>query len=543
MLLLHAQNLKKFYGDRQILEIPEFRIYQEDRFGVVGINGAGKSTLLNILAGKDRNFQGQVKSYTRISYIEQQDDGVPELLSQATDYNAHQLSEFGVIRNRDEGLSGGEKSRLRLALNFDDEAGLLFADEPTSNLDLAGIELVEAKLSSFRGGMLLISHDRWLLNHICNSIIEIDRGKVTIYPGNYVDYQRLKQAKYDREMFEYNQYSRERQRLIHTIDHSARRIKNLKKTPSRMGNSEARLHRRTTNQIQGNMSTKLKAMETRLENLEKKERPKDPLRTKIEIPSAPNPFAKTIVQARNLKVARGNKVLLWNVSFQLEKGKITALIGPNGSGKSTLASLIYQRGEGLTLAQGLKPGWLNQDFLSFDQSQSILANVMKNSIQNQTIVRTVLARLLFRADDVYKEFGLLSGGEKLKVAIAALIVADVNFLILDEPTNYLDIYSTEAMEQVLKSYAGSILLISHDRMANRLLIINNKHLLSYSGTYTEYKRHIHQNTQQNAGEINRTILQMRLAAIAGKLNNCSDLEKPLLEQEYNEIVAIMKSIR
>ncbi len=545
MLMLHAQNIQKNYGDRQIIKLADLKIFKGDKIGVVGVNGSGKTTLLKVLAGELLPDQGRIKLRAKVAYIRQSFSNAtiePGLSEARVKIN---LKQFG-IKNIHARMSGGEQSRINFALNFDQDAELLIADEPTSNMDINALEVVEQKIRGFKGAVLLVSHDREMLDKICSSIIEVNNGGITVFKGNYSDYLKQRKEQYTRSMFEYQQYIREKQRLTATVVERRNSINKLKKTPKRMGNSEARLHKRSTSGIKKNLAKRVAAIESRIKNLEVKSKPKDLDRIKLQTQTFQKPIAKTIVQSDNLALSYGEKLLFNRASFRITNGKVTALIGRNGSGKSSLAKLIIADDQAIKVAPGVKIGYLCQDFSIFDDNLTVLANVMKNSLLKEGEVRTILGRLLFKTNDVFKRFGVLSGGEKIKASLAAIIVSDVNFMILDEPTNYLDTYSMEALEDIISEYQGSTLLITHDRKfvrntADRLLIIENKQITTFEGCYADYVNKKNQTVETEKAQLNESMIRMRLAALSSRITAAkNDEEAKGLEKEYFELAKQLK---
>lgn len=547
MLLLHADKISKFYGDRKIFNEFTLKLYSGDRVGVVGPNGAGKTTLLNILSGADQPDEGLVRHYTTISYVRQQDDGVPEVVS-GTSLDGVDAKIAGFLKvNGDsfhKGMSGGEKARARFALSYDSQCGLLIVDEPTSNMDMEASRVIEEELLGFDGALLIVSHDRELLDKLCTSVLEVSDGTVTSYSGNYSDYVQLREAAYERQQFEYESYVKEKTRLQNRIQERVEHMNSVKKAPSRMGNSEARLNRRGYTAIQNKLNQSIDILETRLDMMEKKERPKDLPQVMMRIDPPTNPVSSRAVRARDLSMGFEGKPLVNNASFEIITGKRTALLGKNGSGKTTLAEMIYRRDKLITIAPGAEIGYFKQDFSILDENRTILENVRSDSTKPEHEIRGILARLLIAGDDVFKRVSVLSGGEKVKVSIAKVIVSKANFIILDEPTNYLDVFSMEALEKVLCDYTGTLLLISHDRrfienVAQRLIFIENKTLTTFEGAWAEYEERKNKagKSTENGGLINITLLQMRLAELSVRISSCgNEAHKQELEAQYLETV-------
>ncbi|HBR02452.1 MAG TPA: ABC-F type ribosomal protection protein [Ruminiclostridium sp.] len=507
MLLLSCDKISKSYGDRNIFSDFSMKVYSGDRIGLVGANGSGKSTLLKILAGAEPPDSGQVQVYTSFSFIRQQDDGVPETAGTppVCRSDGKLLSVLGVRPHKiHKNMSGGEKSRTRFSLAYDPRAGLLLADEPTSNMDMEAISVIQKELLDYTGAIFLVSHDRSLLDMICTSILEIEDGEIQLYEGNYSAYLARRQEKIRRLLFEYDSYISEKKRLESRIQERNQHAGSIRNAPKRMGNSEARLHRRSRTAVQKKLHHSVNAMQSRLEHVEKKEKPKELPDVRMSIDPPKNPISAAVLRVKNLSLSYGQKVLFKNSAFEIPTGRRTVLLGGNGTGKTSLAESMIKRsgqpgncgdvlesGE-LSLSPDVRIGYFKQDFTCLDENRTILGNVMERSVKPEHEVRTVLARLLIARDDVFKKISVLSGGEKVKVALASILVSDANFLILDEPTNYLDIFSMEALEKVLLDYTGTILAISHDRkfienIGQRLLMIEEKEIKTFEGTIKEYE--------------------------------------------------------
>lgn len=537
MLILEARNIKKYYRERLIIEIDELTFYSEDRVGIVGLNGAGKTTLINILTGNTTIDEGMVKLYGQYSYITQLDE-VEEL------YTKEQIARQFGVKTFEPYMSGGERTRLKIAQSLSHESSILFADEPTCNLDMKGIELLENKLRGFKGGMLIVSHDRVLMDNICNKILEVENGKIKIYTGNYSDYKRQKEMELERQHFEYEQYIKEKRKLQRIVIEKKQKVKTMKDTPTRMGNSEARLHKMNTKGKKAKLDRAAKAIESRIEHLDKKEKPKDILKAKIDIQQNPDLYSKVVIECNEISKSFGERTLFERTSFRIENGTRTAVIGDNGTGKTTLIKMILSGEDGIRLSKAAKAGYFSQSMDILNNGKTILENVMEESVYDETFARIILARLLFKEEDVYKKVGVLSGGERVKASFAKIFLKDINMIILDEPTNYLDVYSQEALEKVLMDYEGTILFVSHDRqfirkIADHLLVFNNKRITSFNGTYDEYIDKIEQQTKQSSEEIKMRLMKLenRLSEVMGRLSMPSKIDnKDELEYEYKRLI-------
>ncbi len=544
MLILEANNIKKYYGDRLILDVPNLKIYQNDRIGLVGMNGAGKTTLMDILSQRKEPDEGSVKLYGKHAYINQLEDPDGSTLTPKI------AKELGVdASNRH--LSGGEKTRVKIAQGLSANSHILFADEPTCNLDVNGIKLLEEKMASFDGALLLISHDRTLLDNLCNKIIEVCDGTIKEYMGNYGHYKTQKEMARDRQQFEYEQYIQKKQELENAITDRSRRAGKMKKTPTRMGNSEARLHKRSTTGIQAKLRKTTKALETRVEKLEKKEKPKEMPKLRIDIPAIGKLYGKVVISGEGVGKSYGEKVLFQKSDFQIYNGDKVAFIGNNGTGKTTLLRMILAGEKGISTAKHLKIAYFSQALEGLDENSTILEDIMETAIQPEYLVRTILARLLIKGDDVYKRINVLSGGERVKVAFAKIFVQDINMMILDEPTNFLDTGSIEALEEVLQSYKGTLLFVSHDRrfirkIADKLMILENQTLTMFDGNYNQYMESKEKQYHTDRKEIRNKLLLMenKLSEITIKLcmpSKAEDIEA--LDRQYKSLTTEIKQLQ
>ena len=308
----------KYYGDRKILDIEELKIYSGEKIGVVGINGSGKSTLLNIIFGKTEINNGKVIVNGNMSYIEQ-------------------------LKSNDSYLSGGEVVKKQIEENLNNKYDIVLADEPSSNLDIEEKEKLKNKLKEYKGTLILISHDRNLLDEVVDSILEVENGSVTKYKGNYSKYKKEKEEKEKRKEIEYVKYLEEKNRLEVSINRVKNEAKAMKKTPKRMGNSEARLHKRGVENKREKVEKSSKSLETRLGKLEEKEKPNEKYHIFMKMPETLKLKAKFVVSSDNLNIKIGNKELLNNVKFNIKTNSKTALIGKNGTRKNYINNKYIRR--------------------------------------------------------------------------------------------------------------------------------------------------------------------------------------------------------
>ena len=546
ILLLECGKIKKFFGDRLVVDLDGLRIYSGDRIGVVGANGAGKTTLLNILSKRLAPDEGWVKLYTKCAYVSQLAPPEKKRIS------PEMASKFGVATVWSEAMSGGEKTRFKLAASFEAGCPLLFADEPTSNIDLEGMELLERRLAGYQGAFVIISHDRSFLDQLCNKILEVEAGKVRLYNGNFSAYSTQKAEERARAQFEYEQYIAEKKRLERAVVALRQKTRSVRKTPKRMGNSEARLHKMGSQKAKAALDRSVKRIETRIRQLAVKEKPRKEEVLKLDIQEGKKLYSRVVIEGHHLNKRYGDLVIFQDAEFVITNGAKVALVGPNGCGKTTLLKMIVNREPGIRIAPGAEIGYFSQEMEILDENLTILENVMAGSRYDEAFARTLLARLLLKRDDVYKPVAVLSGGERVKVSFAKMILKDLNLLLLDEPTNYLDINSLEVVEAVLREYDQTLLLVSHDRrlisaVADQIMTIEDRKIKTFHGTYEEYLAQQNTAAIQKGGEEIKaqiSLLENRLAEIMGRLALASPKDDlAALDEEYQAVLAELKKLK
>lgn len=468
-MLFYANGIEKTYNDRLLFKLDEFVIYPNEKIGLIGANGAGKSTLLKIISGEVEPDNGYTIRYCNINVITQLDYKITEVPDGKFAKIFRSPREYAAFQ------SGGEKTRLKIASGFSGDSGLLLADEPTTNLDINGIELVKHQLQTFSGSIVLISHDQKLLNEVCNRIVEIENGKIINFQGNYQNYlQDRERLTKDKER-RYEEYRQESLKLRQAKAQVLIQAKKLKKAPSRMGNSEARLHKREAEMSKKSIQSRANAIGSRLEHLEKVERPQDLPNIRMAFSEFDIGCSKHPVYLDNINLSFQDKVLLKDAVFEITRGSKTALFGDNGSGKTTFLNYLMNH---YNFPQSVTPAYFSQDFsLLLAENETVIENAKRITGRDETIIRTVLARLLIK--DVNKKAKVLSGGEQCKICIGCILLSKANFIILDEPTNHLDLYSIQALADVLSAYPGTLLFVTHDRyfaekVADNFLIIEDK---------------------------------------------------------------------
>ena len=292
-------------------------------------------------------------------------------------------------------------------------------------------------------------------------------------------------------------------------------------------------------------------MEARIQHLEIKEKPQKIEKIKLDIGDVQKLYSKVVIEGKGLNKSFGGKVIFKDAQFYLENGAKAGLIGPNGCGKTTLLKMILNQEPAIKIAPNVRIGYFSQELSILDENKSILDNVMAESVYGESFVRILLARLLFKGDSVYKKVRVLSGGERVKASFAKIICSDFNLLILDEPTNYLDLNSLEVVEEVLREYEHTLLFVSHDRrfinsVANQIMIIEDYKLKTFKGSYEEYMASRTEVRDRKKEQIEEEILllETRLTEVISKISMSSrkdDLE--LLEVEYRETLRQIRRLK
>ncbi|MHB9145082.1 MAG: ABC-F family ATP-binding cassette domain-containing protein [Symbiobacteriia bacterium] len=365
-------------------------------------------------------------------------------------------------------LSGGQRMRAGLAMLLLSLPDLLILDEPTNHLDVQSTEWLEEYLRTFKGALLLVSHDRYFLDRITTKIVEMDRGQVKVYPGNFSAYKVTKEQELEQQQDAWQRQRGEVEKL------------------------EAYIRK----YLYGNRSTMAKSRRHMLERMEIIERPRGTGRV-MGLGFETNRISgEEVLATRGLGRSFGDRVIFNDLDLDLDRGQRLALVGPNGAGKTTLLKVItgqleptagsYEWGAGVEL------GYFSQDLSGLDDSHSALDEIIDASDLLIGEARSLLARFLFTGDDVYKLVGTLSGGERNRLSMAKLMISGANVLLLDEPTNHLDIESKGALEEALLSFPGTLIFVSHDRyfidrLATRVLVLGEGRPRVVKGGYSAYR--------------------------------------------------------
>ena len=531
MILMTVQGVSKAFGMDRVLTDISLTLRQGARMGLIGVNGSGKSTLFRLIAGELEPDEGSISLMrgTRVGMLTQEADiqtdlTVREELSRVfepvremerrlraledemaqkhedeaeldrlsreyarltdrfEDAGGYEwpsriqgvLAGLGFAKGREDQpasvLSGGEKTRLCLARLLLTQPDLLMLDEPTNHLDLSSIQWLEETLKKYRGTVLIISHDRYFMNSVCDCMAELSMHRLTQYEGNYDQFTLKRQADLERQIREYKLQQAEiaRQQAIIQRYRMYNREKSIRAAESR---------------------------ERRLERMERVERPAEEQHVRFSF-EARRRSGEDVLMARGLAKGFDGRALFENFDLHLRAGDRVAIIGPNGVGKSTLLNILARelRADAGLVEYGanVDVGYYRQHQTGLDPEKDVLNELWDDFPRLELDrVRSVLALFLFTGDDVYKKIGSLSGGEKGRVSLCKLMLRRDNLLLLDEPTNHLDMDSREVLEGALEDFDGTLLTVSHDRyfinrVANRIVEMRPDGVREYLGNYDDY---------------------------------------------------------
>ena len=456
MQLLSLRDVLVGYPTKSLFLIDHLAISEGDKIGLIGVNGSGKTTLLKIISADLEPLEGEVERLAKVRVVPQ----IATNMVQDAGWRERGL--WGVehkVYEKEETYSGGERVRERLANAFALPADLYILDEPTANLDLQAIELLENQLENLTS-FILVSHDRELLNRVTNRTIEIREGRIFDFPGNYAAYHEWLLKDLERRQHEYDHYVEEKKRLETVFQDQKRRAERSQRKPKNKTASEIRQikYGAVGKSIQGKQKSLNNAARNtlrRIERMEVKEKPKQKYVIRPDFSLTDPPQNSIIAEAFDLNFTYPNGLEIFShAEFHLDRNKKVVLRGDNGSGKSTLLRLMFEDFEEIRTVPKAKYGYFRQGMESLDLERTVLENVRRVSCQSEEVNRNILARMGFFHNHVDLPAKVLSGGERMKLEFAMLFVSDVNVLLLDEPTNYLDLASLTAIEEMLEDYEG-----------------------------------------------------------------------------------------
>jgi ATP-binding cassette subfamily F protein 3 len=544
MAILNINNLKKEYGIETVLKDFSLNVNRGESVALIGPNGSGKTTIFRIITGQEYYSEGtvSVRNDIEIGYLDQLPDFKSELTiyqelekvfekvkeqikemkrleqkiahhgERAEESETHSddlektMKEYSQLQRKFEKgvgyefqskirqvaagmgfdedeiqektldqLSGGEKTRVGLAKLLLMEPDLLLLDEPTNHLDLKSVEWLENYLNSYQGSLLIISHDRYFLDNTIERIVEIKNGANEDYSGNYSYYQKERKRRYEQRLREY---------------------KNQQKKIKELEDAIEQLYIWGRSRDSEKMFKRAKAMEKRLERIDRLEKPQlKGKKMKLELDSEIR-GGDDVLFVEDLTKSFEELKLFQDLSFELHRSDKAAIIGDNGTGKSTILRIIMgeiNADQGKTrIGANIYPAYYRQEFEGFNSEDDLITALQRETAVTNSKARDMLASFLFTGEDVFKKVKQLSGGEKSRLRLLQLMSGNYNFLILDEPTNHLDLPSREVLEEALKDYQGTILIVSHDRyfldkVVDYIYELENQELNKYYGDYSYYK--------------------------------------------------------
>lgn len=542
LLKLNVSGVTKSYGGKEIIKDINFSVNNNERIGIIGRNGCGKTTLFKIIMGEETPDSGIVSLNSTYGYLPQSSfynlklsDIVGGSPSKEIRKLIHDL-DIEKLKDKDINLlSGGEKTKLLFLKAVIDEPELLLLDEPTNFLDWNTIEIVENYLKSYKGAIVVISHDRVFLDNIVSKVLEIHKGSLKEYNGNYSFYRSERDKEKERERIEYEKYKKKEKELklaAQGIKDRANKYNSMSKNDYLRGRNKQ-------------LMKKSKSMLKRIEKMEKADKPFIEKEVFIEFNEAKSNIP-ILVSGENISKSF-DYLLFKDVDFQISRGVKIALLGENGTGKSTLVNIILGKtdfeGE-IRMSPAIKIGFLSQEFEGFNFDNTVFDELRKVSEDISLIINT-LGHLMIRNDNIYKKFGQLSYGEKVRVALAKLLIQEYNMLIMDEPTNFLDIPTKELIEDAMVEYNNAILFISHDRylvknLATEIWELKDKGLNKYLGDYEYY---ISKNHHEKYEKVDVLKLEIELADLSYRLLNAKEEEKKSLEERYFQIAYQVRELK
>ena len=538
MMDISIVNAKKNYGFKNVLDGFALDVTSGEKIGLIGPNGCGKTTLFKLITKEEGLDSGSisirkganVRLLTQMPPVVDDECTVRDILTRdfkdVFEIEAHMkelekqmavadpneleriLDHYGKLQNRfmdldgytidskiselcnkfriDENmlnrkfntLSGGEKTIVNLASIMLSNPDILLLDEPTNNLDIDTLEWLESYLKSYTGTIILCSHDRYFLDKVVSKIVLIERGKSEIFFGNYSYYLEENER---RTLAEFEQY-KDQQKMIEAMKRKIKQLQEFGKLAYPGGES---------------FFKRAASIQKRLDKIELLDKPE----TAKEIPlnfQMTDRSGKQVLMVRDFDLTVADKDLLDQVSFDVAFKDRTCLMGKNGSGKSTLIKYIMglyeneQEDDHVRIGSNVSIGYIPQTITFEDDNATILDVARKSYYGSETHLRASLAKFMFNGENVFKRVGTLSGGEKVRLKLFELMQKNVNLLIMDEPTNHIDITTQEVLEEALKEYPGTILFISHDRyfineIAQKILYIEDKGITEYLGNYDDYR--------------------------------------------------------
>lgn len=558
MILLNAEKISKGYSDRQLLDGCSLAVGQGDKIGLIGVNGTGKSTLLKVMAGVDFPDSGTVtrSGGVRVAYLPQNPEFAPEttvlqqvmtgvaidkarakeakVVQQADEYQCKSILTQLGLSDYDQPigqLSGGQKRRVALACALAAESEVLILDEPTNHIDSEMVDWLESYLKRYQGAILMVTHDRYFLERVVNRIVELDRGKLYSYPANYSQYLEIKAQREEMAL------ATERKRQS--------------------------LYRKELAWIQRGARARSTKAQFRVDRFEELKKPGYvPDQSKLEVSALSSRLGKKIIEIEQISKSFDGKVLVKDFSYNLLKGDRVGIIGPNGYGKTTLVRMIcglLEPDQGrIVRGETVRIGYFSQESFAgedFDPTAKAIDYIRHISQEIQTPEGTLTAaqmmeKFLFPADLQYTEIGRLSGGERRRLYLLRVLMEAPNVLVLDEPTNDLDIETLSVLEDYLEQFPGVVIAVSHDRyfldklMNHVFVLAGNGEVRHYTGGYADYRADVASERQRLAAqERQETLPNSSLKKTSGGRSHQEKLKFSFKEQrEYEEIDGVIAGL-
>lgn len=493
-VLLQINEICKAHGPTVILEGASASFASDQKIGVIGRNGAGKSTLCRIITGHETADSGTItrNSELRLSYLEQHDsfeegESVVDFLMRKTNAEHWECGMMAarfqidndILERPVKSLPGGYQTRVKLTAMLLGNPNFLILDEPSNYLDLSTLILLENFLIDFRGGYLVVSHDREFLKRTCDHTLEVEGGVATLYPGNIEEYFEFKEEQIAQKLAYNRGIEKKREQMQDFID----RFKAKASTAARAQSRAKQLKKLKTIEVGHHISN-----------------------VRINIPPV-EPKGGVAFSCQGLTIGYPDKEIARGIEFDVERGQRVAVLGNNGEGKSTFLKTItgnlepktgtYKWGTGLKLAY-----YAQHVFSSLNPQDDVYSHLSREAADRVTMqdILDMAGSFLFKGDDVKKKVKVLSGGERARLLLAGLLLSKSHVLLLDEPTNHLDFETVEALAEALKTFAGTVFLISHDRtfvniVATSILEVKNGRIVRYPGIYEDYVYHLEKMAQ------------------------------------------------
>ncbi|MFY4773580.1 ribosomal protection-like ABC-F family protein [Metabacillus sp. RGM 3146] len=573
MNIMKISDLQKSYGEHSILNNLMLEIQSGDRIGLVGYNGTGKTTLMNILAGKLKADSGNIDTFGRhisVGYLEQSIEyklmdfqsiiredhtsGILETtsklgLEKAQNWEAERLSH----------LSGGEKLKLILSKVWASKPQLLLLDEPTNHLDLQGVRWLIHELEQYEGTVIIISHDRYFLDETVNRIEELSEGKLESYTGNYTAYREEKKRRQELQQQKYENQQKNKQKIESQMENlknwseKAHRDSTKKGSPSerrQIGFKE--FHRAKAKKMDIQIRSKMTRLTAELEK-NKIEKPEDDVKLLFEFENG-GKRGKRIYEMAGAGKKAGHRWLFQESHFYVKYGERVGIFGPNGCGKTTLVKVLLGN-ENLTegtfwKSDSLKIGYLSQDVTDLKENETPIEALKLEERDDILKLKTICAGLGMKADTLNKKIGELSLGQRTRMKLAGMLLKKADVLILDEPTNHLDLPSREKLEETLKDFTGSILIVSHDyyfmnKLADRLLVFEEGTIRRYEHGLKSYESKKEVNKNENSKQTHKEellVLETKISAVLGELSMllAGDPKYKELDKQFAELTSAKK---